>query len=268
VLNQQGLPVISAMGLRYKFTGAVTYTSASGTPATGTISVAAGQALIGSTAVSYNAMSVGVTGTNGTSTTFYLYLDDPNFDGGAATLFATTSTTAPYGFDGRMFVGSCTVVFPSSGGGGGGGDGGISYCVHADANVITRDRGIVLGRDIVPGDWTKVVTLDGSETEWSMVTHNHVETDAVYLIRSKSGIELTVSHTTPLTLRDGKSIFPHMLKGQCLPVEDDDGFRWEECWAYRLLSAEVAHISCGSRVYAAGNKPDKFIYTHNIAQKP
>lgn len=268
ILDQMGLPVINAMGLRYKFTGVISYSATAGSPATATISVTAGQALIGSTAVSYNAMSVGVSGTGGTSVGYYLYIDDPGYDGGAATLFATTSTTVPYEANGRMFIGSVQVTYPSSGSGGGGGDaGGGSNCVDADANVITL-QGNKAARDVVPGDLIKVTALDMGDTEYVLVTDNHVAEEEIYLLRSESGIDLRVSHSTPLTMRDGKSIFPIDLCGQELPVEDENGFRYERCWSYRLVKGKVAHIYCGSRVYAAGYN-GRYIYTHNpLVQKP
>jgi hypothetical protein len=47
LIGPTSLPPIAAMGLRYKYTGAVTYSAAAGSPATATISVAAGSMLLG-----------------------------------------------------------------------------------------------------------------------------------------------------------------------------------------------------------------------------
>jgi hypothetical protein len=123
--DQRNLPQIATMNLRYKWTGAITYSAASN--GTATISVGAATVPIGSLNISYNAMSVGVTGTAGTSVTYFLYFDDAAYAGGAKTLVATTDGTTVYQNDGRVWVGTVTVAYPSSGttsGSGGSGGGG------------------------------------------------------------------------------------------------------------------------------------------------
>jgi len=60
----------------------ISYSSAAGTPATATISVAAFSVLAGSVTINYNASSVGTTGTNGTNITYYLYFIDASYAGG------------------------------------------------------------------------------------------------------------------------------------------------------------------------------------------
>ena len=69
-------------------------------------------------------MTVNVTGTNGTTVTFYLYVNDPAFAGGTLTLQQTTAPSVLTSAAGTVLVGSCAVVFPSSGSGSGGGHGG------------------------------------------------------------------------------------------------------------------------------------------------
>ena len=126
IVDPRGLPPISAMNLGYKYKGTPTYSAAAGTPATATISFGAAQLLGGSTAISYNAMSVGVTGTNGTSSTFQLYVEEPNPTafGGAKTLVATTTGDDIYSGTNRVWLGSVVVAFPAAGGGSGSGGGG------------------------------------------------------------------------------------------------------------------------------------------------
>ena len=132
--DQRNLPPISSMNLGYKYTGSVSYSASAGSPATATISVGAGQSLIGSSSISYNAMTANVTGTGGTSVTYFLYIDETvntSQWGGSKTLQVTTSGTAIYQSDNRVWLGSVRVTFPSSGsgsgsgGGGGGGGGGL-----------------------------------------------------------------------------------------------------------------------------------------------
>ncbi|MDP8994030.1 MAG: hypothetical protein M3N07_03455 [Pseudomonadota bacterium] len=125
--DQRNLHPITALNLSYKWTGTISYTADSSGNAT--ISVGAATIPIGSVSVSYNAMTVSVTGTAGTTVTYQLYLDDPNLAGGSQTLVAVTDGTVVYQDNGRVWVGTCTVTFPSSGstsgggstGGGGGG---------------------------------------------------------------------------------------------------------------------------------------------------
>ena len=76
--------------------------------------------LSGSISVSYGAKSVGVSGTGGTTVIYYLYLDDPDYTG-TGTLVATTNGNNVYGNDGRVYIGDCSVTFPTVGSGGGGG---------------------------------------------------------------------------------------------------------------------------------------------------
>ena len=125
LLHSRAMPPIVAMNLSYKFTGSVTWSASSN--GTGTISVGAGSALVGTAALNYNAMSVGVSGAAGTTKTFQLYLtetDDPASWGGSKTLIATTNGADVYGNDNNVWIGYATVTFPTSGGGSGGGGGG------------------------------------------------------------------------------------------------------------------------------------------------
>jgi len=122
--DQRNLRPIAAMNLGYRFTGAVSWTAAAGDPATATISVGAGSALIGSQSVSYNATSAGVTGTGGATVRFYLYVDDATFAGGTRTLIATSDPNANFQSDDRVWLGFADVTFPTSGTGGGNGGGG------------------------------------------------------------------------------------------------------------------------------------------------
>ena len=252
-----------AMNLGYKFNGAISYTSASGTPATATISVAAGSCLIGSSTVSYSAMSVNTTGTGGTIVDYYLYVDDPSFAGGAQTLVATTTPADIYSNNARVYIGSCSVSYPSFGGGSGGGGGGGGTCVDADAMVETRDRGFVPARDVQTGDLLRVLTADREGTEWFPCERNSLSPARAFTIRSASGIELSLAESTPITLRDGSLARVVDVDGLQLPVVDSDGFRWEECKAEPIGNIEVAHILVGQRTYAAGAVAGRAILTHN-----
>ena len=134
LINTRALPPVAAMNLAYKFTGNISYSASAGSPASATISVSAGQALIGSSPVSYNSMSVNVSGSGGSTNTYHLYVTenpDPTAWGGSKTLRATTNGNTIYSNDDNVWIGTVSVVFPTSGSGsgsgGGGGGGGTPY---------------------------------------------------------------------------------------------------------------------------------------------
>lgn len=89
-----------------------------------TISVAAHSVQFGFGTVAYNSGSI--TGLS-TSTIYYVYADDPSYEGGAVTYLATTNANTVTAGNGRYYLGKITT--PAGGGGGtsggfGGGGGG------------------------------------------------------------------------------------------------------------------------------------------------
>lgn len=120
--GQFNVPPIASMNLGYKWPVAPTYTADSAGNAV--ISLPAATALLGDVSLSYNLMTVGVTGTPGTTVQFQLYFDDLNHDGGTRTLFATTNGNTIYQANGRVWPGLVSVFFPTTGTSGGGGTGG------------------------------------------------------------------------------------------------------------------------------------------------
>lgn len=91
-----------------------------------TINIASHSVNFGTSTVAYN--SGAITGLSYT-TTYYVYADDPNFEGGAVAYIATTSPNDIIAED-RYYVGSVTTPAAAagdtggSGGGGAGGEGG------------------------------------------------------------------------------------------------------------------------------------------------
>ncbi len=260
----RNVPRMLATNLAYKFTGAISYSATAGSPATATISVSAGSCLIGSATVSYNAMSAGVSGTNGTAVTYWLYIDDAAYAGGTQTLVATTNANAIYASDARVYIGSVTVVYPTTGGGGGGGDGGGGYCVAANSKLPCGRR----ARDLRPG--TMIWALDYEAMDRpAQVRVEKVELieQACITVETASGIRLTASTSTPVTLRDGSFAKLIDCLGAELPVMDSTGFRWERVTALRSAGfREVARIHAGGATYAAGHERGRSIFTHNPAK--
>ena len=127
ITNTRALPPVASLNLGYKFTGNITYSATAGSPARATISVSAGQALVGTTPISYNSMSANVSGSGGSTATYHLYVrenSEPTAWGGSKTLIATTSGNAVYQHDDNVWIGSVTGLYPSSGSGSGGGSSG------------------------------------------------------------------------------------------------------------------------------------------------
>lgn len=97
-----------------------------------TISVTAGDLVIGSQTVSYGASSGTITGTAGQQIVVYLYYDDPFLQGGTRTLGITTNIVESANVNGRVAISNINLTFPAAGGsstgggsiGGGGGSGG------------------------------------------------------------------------------------------------------------------------------------------------
>lgn len=98
-----------------------------------TISVTAGDLVIGSQTISYGASSGTITGTAGQKVIVYLYYDDPYFQGGTRQLGITTNIVESANVNGRVAISAIELIFPAAGGsssgggsiGGGGGSGGV-----------------------------------------------------------------------------------------------------------------------------------------------
>lgn len=268
--DQRNLPSITAMNLSYKWNGSLTYASNSTTSIT--ISTTAATVYIGSASISYNAMSVNVSGTAGSTWTYFLYLDDANYAGGSKTLVATLTGNDIYTDDSRVYVGTVTVSFPATTGGstgGTGGGGGGGGCVEADSWVLTS-MGYKRARDVLAGDYILVLTDTGPKSgiptggvQWQMCTSNKVIPQPSFKIVSESGAEVICSDSTPITLKDGTAIVPWKVNGTELPVWVNNELRWEKCYSTPVGSADVAYISCGMKIYAAGTEQGSLIFTHN-----
>lgn len=99
-----------------------------------TISVTAGDLIIGSVTVSYGASSATITGTAGQKVTVYLYYHDPLLQGGSRQLNVTTNIVETANANGNIAISNLEITFPAAGGsssggggiGGGGGSGGAN----------------------------------------------------------------------------------------------------------------------------------------------
>ncbi|HEX7114966.1 MAG TPA: hypothetical protein VF193_07525 [Steroidobacter sp.] len=123
--DQRILPLVNAGGKLS--TQSAQPLTASDAGSSATITVAAHSVQYGFGTVAYNAGSI--TGLS-YSTTYYVYADDPDYEGGAVTYLATTNANTVTGANGRYYVGRITTPAAAGGGtsgnwGGGGGGGGF-----------------------------------------------------------------------------------------------------------------------------------------------
>lgn len=105
-------------------------------------------------------------------------------------------------------------------------------------------------------------TMDGSESTEVISVRKSMQ-KLVKLV-SYSGITLTCSDNTPLTLIDGSTINSTEAAGHDLPVQDESGFRWEKIIAVEDAGyGEVSTVYCNDQCYAAGDVDGRWIWTHN-----
>jgi len=241
----------------------VTYTASPGAPATATISVAAFTMLSGSVSVSYGAKSVGTTGSNNTTVTYFLYLDDPTYSG-TGTLVATTNGNTIYSADGRIFIGTCPVNYPAlgsgptSGGGTGGGRGGVDSCVCIDMYLSEH----FMAEEAREGFVIDCLDLPVSDKKFQrkIKAIRFAEEECVTIV-TEGGAELDLSASTPFDLIDGRVAFADGMLGEI--VVTDRGL--EVVTEVKPIGVQpVARISVGGISYAAGRNPNHRIFSHNV----
>jgi hypothetical protein len=149
----------------------------------------------------------------------------------------------------------------AAGGGGGNTDWEPENCVEATSHMPDGRRAF----EYVAGDPIRVLDEHFMDRPTTIDVHDNWLADAECVrLTSSSGISLIAAKSTPVTLRDGSVESIMQAKGKQLPVEDEDGFRWEEILDVEDVGVRtVAHIVCHQRTYAAGEQDGRFIYTHN-----
>lgn len=124
--------------------------------------------------------------------------------------------------------------------------------------------------DARTGDLLILLDEDGSGSHDGVVQANLIASSPLRKLRTISGIVLTVSDTAPIPVQDGAGVITYRparrLRGdEIVPVQDEDGFRWEALASITSLpSGPVARVSTWDGVYAAGDQPGRYIFTHNL----
>lgn len=216
------------------------------------IDVAAFDIVYGFGKVSYNADSI--TGL-AFETDYFVYFDDPGFDGGNPTYVATTNRLEPLQSDGRVYLGSITT--PADGGSGtsGGGGGG---CVAADQH---------LGPDVRVGSaeaGDEAVALVGEDVERLPVqlAAPPRERPCVRLV-AENDAAVTCTTDTPVLLDDGRQVPARAADGEALATWVDGRVSWERVDVEPVGWRTVVPLSFGGAVFAAGDDPAARVFTHN-----
>ncbi|WP_374248065.1 phage tail protein [Thermomonas sp.] len=250
---------------------AITYTAAAGTPATATVSVTAGTYTNGVTSKAYDASTAALSGTGGSSITYYLYYEDPAFSGGAKTLKTTTDSGVPFATAGNIVVGQVTVAYPSSGTGSGGGDpgggGGGGSCPSVDAFVIGRS-GLLRAGDVRVGDELLLCDPANGEECFGVVTYSAPAIADGCRLAFGAG-SLTCSTTAPIPTELGYLPAPQ-TPGHIVPTRTIHGTRADSTVAdaISLGAITVQHITVGDRCFWAGDDGVAFVLHHNIKMAP
>lgn len=197
-------------------------------------------------------------------------MDDDHAASGSAPLDQRRDALKKIGLFGAYTAPAMLAVLTSSkalaasgGGGGGGGD-----CCWSDALLAT---GGTVGEARV-GDRLTMMRPDGSAVYEGAIEKTRPSRQPCLRVETASGIPLTCSYTTPMPVRRGDEVVyiqaRDCLRADLLPVLDDAGFRWEPIEELAEAGVlPVALISANDGVYAAGDRPGRMIFTHNVVQK-
>jgi len=235
--------------------------SASENGSTATIAIAAFNITYGFGVINYNLGSISGLATD---TDHFVFFDDPDKQGGAVTYQASTDFKDITGNDGRIFIGG--IKTPGAGSGGGGSPPtnppGPS-CIAIDQFLTpSLKAGCALaGNQIDVETCGKLISMPIRRISCS-------EVPCVELI-TESDIKLTVSISTPITAKDGKSYQAPFSEGCEVMVDDNGQIRWEKLISVKNAGMQmVAHVDIGGRSFAAGTDPNRRIVTHNAIKQP
>ncbi len=161
---------------------------------------------------------------------------------------------------------------PGSGGnpGDGSGGGGVGgSCAWVDAVLPS---GKIVGETVV-GDDLLLLNEAGDGYFHHPVTGVRFDNQQCYTIVTESGIELTVSDTTPIIIKTSEGYevvrnFVDSILMERVPVLDHGEFRWELVVELKDAGVlPVGLISANNGIYASGNAPDRYIFTHNVQKE-
>jgi hypothetical protein len=262
--DQRNLLQRTVTNIPSKVGSTISYSASAGTPATATISVGSFTVLAGSVSVSYSASSASVTGTNGTASSYYLYMNDPSYAGGTQTLVATTTQNDLYSGDGYVYVGYVTVNYPSSGTGSGGGTG----CPDENAWVLRADpEGVFLDAPMQAMAVREGHYLRLSDGRMGLVTYSKRKAASRVRVIDENGKSLTCSTSAPLELFGAQveCVVAPESAGCCIAARTDGAAFGALVWRVEDVGdGYVQHITCENACFWTGDDPDHLFSHHNL----
>jgi hypothetical protein len=233
-----------------------------------TVSASAATLQAGDDTVGYNASSITLSGSAGSTVVYYLYYDDPALTGGAQTLQATTNQITSLSSNGRVRLGSLSVTFPTTGTGGGTGGG---ACVVREAWVrrktATGYEDVQAG-SIVVGDYLRIMNPTTGAKRWGCVSYSEPKLAECVTFVTDDGVDLSCSTTAPIGTTSGTVLAPD-LRGLRLPADDHGALTRSDVTDVQPIGEQwVQHITCEDDFFLAGNQRGRYVAHHNMKVAP
>lgn len=202
------------------------------------------------------------------SSTYYVWRNMPSPDGAGSSYGYSSTLTDALGI-GKVYLGYVTTMSSGGTGGGGGGYGGGGECVALSSDIALVDGSSVSAAAVLPGASIAALAVGMDGTSSAVVDRVRVAENECVRLVSASGAKLSLALNTPMTLPGGRCEIAANMTGLPVAVLDDQGFRWEPVVAVEYLGRlPVAEVTCGNATYAAGDLAGRFIFSHNIWNKP
>jgi hypothetical protein len=243
--TQRNLPMVTWGNYGSMWSGlTLTYSS---TTTSCTFSASAASLIGGGDSIAYNSSTVTVTGSAGTTVTYWLYYDDPTGTGGSKSLQATTTQLNSLNSNGRVRVGQVTVTYPTSGTGGGTAPGG---CPQVDEPVIRRGpcgaHATIRAGDVRDGDYLLL-----SSGQWGRVTYSETKLQPGVRVVGTDGSSITCSATAPLETAEGPCVLAPYTRGLVLRHRLVGGMRVAD--VFDAGDIWVQHITCENDCFWVGD---------------
>jgi hypothetical protein len=146
-----------------------------------------------------------------------------------------------------------TAASPPSGGGGVGGCVELSMYLTEAMKASEARQGLMV--DGIAFHPDRVEPQEITEVEYSQ--------QVCYLLRTESDIEVVLSDSCPMPLRNGGYLKVPRMKGQEVLVDDDGDIRWEVVKDLELLGMRtVVNVKMSYQCYLAGKDPKRRVATH------
>jgi hypothetical protein len=201
----------------------------------------------GGDSIAYNASSLTVSGTAGSTVTYYLYYDDPGMTGGSKTLQATTSQITSLNANGRVLLGKVAVTYPTSGTGSGSGGSG---CPQVDEPVIRRapdgSEEVIRAGNVQVGDHLLL-----SSGRWGPVTYSEAKRQPGVRVVGANGSSITCSASAPLETAEGPCVTAPFVRDLVLKHRTAGVMRAAE--VFDVGEIWVQHITCENDCFWVGD---------------